>query len=100
MAKNKLKVKYDRWFLIVLTILTWALCNQLFALTSWLPVNWADISLWLRVVANLIALFGVLWVLKMYIINTRRQARRKEHIAEVIKNHPELADVIKEIMEK
>ena len=95
---EKKKVKYDMWFLIVLVILLWALVNQLFALCSWLPGNWADFNLWMRVVANCIAVFGVIWVFRMYISNTKRQARRNERVEKAIEEHPELKDIIKDIM--
>ncbi len=98
MEKKKTKAKYDRWFLIVLAILLWTLVNQLFALCSWLPGNLASFNLWARIIANCIATFGVLWVIKMYIMNTKRQARRKDKIAEEIEKHPELKDILKEIM--
>ena len=95
---EKTKVKYDKWFLIVLAILLWSLVSQLFTLGSWLPGNWANLNLWLRIVANGIAVFGVVWVLRMYLRNTKRQARRKDRIAAEIEKHPELEGVIKEIM--
>ncbi len=95
---EKTKVKYDKWFLMVLAILLWTLANQLFSLTSWFPGNWANFNLWGRVLANLIAVFGVVWVLRMYLRNTRRQAKRKDKIAAEIEKHPELEESIKRIM--
>jgi len=94
----KKKVKYDKWFLIILAVLLYTLVNQLFALTSWLPGNWANFSLWLKVIANGIATFGVIWVVRMYIINTRRQFRRNERLEKAVEEHPELKGIIKDIM--
>lgn len=98
MEKPKKKVKYELWFLIVLAVLLWTLINQLFALCSWLPCDWANLNLWLRIVANCVATFGVLWVTRMYIINVKKQARRKERTEKAIEEHPELKDIINDIM--
>ena len=95
---EKTKVKYDKWFLVVLAILLWTLANQMFSLTSWLPGNWANFNLWGKIAANFIAIFGVVWVTRMYVVNTKRQARRKDKIAAEIEKHPELEGIIKEIM--
>ncbi len=97
-TKSKTKVKYDYWFLIVLAVLLWTLANQMFSLTSWLPGNWANFNLWGRIAANFIAIFGVVWVTRMYVVNTRRQAKRKKRIATEIEKHPELEESIKRIM--
>jgi len=98
LEKPKTKVKYDRWFLIVLAILLWTLVRQLFGLTDILPGNWANINLWLRVAANLIAIFGVLWVIRMYVRNTKRQTRRNERIAKEVEKRPELKGIINDII--
>ena len=100
MAKLKKKVKYDKWFLIVLTILLWSLCRQLFGLIGVIPYDLANYGLWLRLVACGIAIFGVLWVVKMYIMNTKRQARRNERIEKAIRKYPELKGIIKDIEER
>ena len=96
--KTKTKVKYDLWFLIVLLILLWSLVRQLFELCGILPYDIANFSLWLKIVANAIATFGVLWVTRMYIMNTKLQARRQDKIAKEIEKHPELESIIKDIM--
>lgn len=103
-TKPKTKVKYAKWFLIVLAILLYTLVRQLFEIAPWLLLNWACIDLWLRInfslriIANCIALFGVIWVIRMYIKNTKMQARRKERIGKAIEEHPELEGIIKNIM--
>lgn len=104
MEKPKRKVKYDKWFLIILAILLYTLISQLFEIAPWLLLNWTGITwqsqlnLSLRVVALCIAIFGVIWVVKMYIINTKMQAGRNERTRKAIEEHPELKDIIKDIV--
>jgi len=97
-TKPKKKVRYDLWFLIILVILLWTLAQQLFSFTGLFPEQIANINLWFKIIANCIAIFGVVWVMKMYLINTKKQARRKERMEQAIKKHPELNDIIKDIM--
>jgi len=98
MENKKTKVKYDKWFLVILAVLLWTIVNQLFSLTSWLPGNWANLNLWFKIIASCIATFGVCWVIKIYISNAKRQAARIFRIEQAIKDHPELAGIIKDII--
>lgn len=104
MEKLKGKVKYDRWFLIILAILLYTLIRQLFEIAPWLLLNWIYIDLWprvnfsLRIVALCIAIFGVIWVVRMYISNTKRQARRNERTQKALEEHPELKGIINDTM--
>lgn len=97
MEKQKTKVKYDKWFLIVLVILLYTLMKLMIDLIGVIPYNLTNIGLWLRLAACLIAIYGNVWVFRMYISNTRRQARRNERTEKAIKEHPELKDIINDI---
>lgn len=97
MKQKKIKPKYDKWFLVVLAILLWTLTGQLFTLASQLPNNWSNLNMWCKVIACTIALYGNIWVIRMYISNIKIQARRKNRIAQAIKEHPELESIINEI---
>jgi len=77
-VNKKVKPKLDRWFLIVLAIILWTLCSQMFNLTSALAFNWTSFNLWCRVIACGIAIYGDIWVLRIYISGAIREAKRKE----------------------
>ena len=96
-TKPKKKVKYALWFLVVLVVLLWTLLTQLFALCSWLPWNWGNINLWLKILANCIATFGGFWVLGRYIKDTKKQALRRDRIEKAIGRHPEFKDILNDI---
>ena len=98
MEKTKTKVRFDKWFLVVLGIILWTLCSQAVNLALVLPGSWANFNLWCRLIACCIAIYGDVWVFRMYISNTKRQARRNEQIGKAIKEHPELKSIINDIM--
>ena len=96
--EQKEKVGYSRWFLIILAIVLYTVITQLYALTTWLPGNWANFTLWSKIFASSIAAFGVVWIIRMYLKNTKRQFKRKLKIRQAIIDHPELAEVLKDIL--
>jgi len=75
---KKVKPKLDKWFLIVLAVILWTLCSQMFNLASALSCNWANFNLWCRVIACGIAIYGDIWVFRIYISSAIKEAKRKE----------------------
>lgn len=63
-----LKPKYDLWFFIVLAIILWTLATQFINYVFLLiPLNLTNIGIWARTLATGIALFGAIWVTKVWL---------------------------------
>ena len=64
---KKPKRKYDIWFLIILAVIVWSLARQLVDYAFLIPYNLSNISLWARTIATAIAIYGTIWITKIYI---------------------------------
>ena len=100
MTNKKARVKYDRWFLMVLAIMLWTLTSHLVGLLSLLPYNLANLNLWARTLASGLGIYGTIWVLRMYLTHVRQTARRIDELDEMLKDEPELKRKIIEVLEK
>ena len=98
--QKKAKVRYDKWFLIVLMILLFTLATNLVDLSRSLYYDWGNFNRWVRTIACLVAVFGNVWVIKLYLNSTRQKARRIEKLDAVLKDQPEIKAQIIEILKE
>ncbi len=96
-VKLGIKPKFDLWFLILLTVILWSVVFQFFGLILYVigaginnPANLADANLWIRLLSTGLAVYGIVWVLKIYIHNikdkTLKDFRQKQVIRDFICN--------------
>lgn len=94
---KKVKPKLDKWFLVVLAILLWTLATQLFNLALLVSDNPANFNLWARIIGSGIAIYGAVWVIRIYIGSAIKKARKARKIEEAIEAHPELEELINDL---
>ena len=98
MEQRKKQLKYDKWFIMILGIMLWTLTSQLTNLAWLLPGNWLNLTLWSRVIASGLAIYGVVWVFRMYVSNLRRQTRRLRLLEEKLKDQPEIRALVVDVL--
>ena len=70
--------KYSLWFLIVLTVILWSLATQLLGFAWLIPYNLTNIGLWARFAATGLALYGLVWVFKIYVRSVKDARKQME----------------------
>ena len=80
MSEKKIKARYDYWFLMVLAVMLYSLTTAMVNYGSLLALNLANITLWARVLANAIAIFGVMWIFVIYVRSVRIAAKHGKGI--------------------
>jgi hypothetical protein len=74
-GKPRRKLKLDRWFMVFMALLLWTLSTILFRYAFDLPYNLANYQLWLRMLAIIIAIFGWIWLFKIYVASVRAKSK-------------------------
>lgn len=90
--------KTDRWFLIILGIMLYTLISQLWGFGSLLPGNWGNINLWLRILACIIAVYGDIWVIRIYLGSITKQKRQLDKLETELKNHNDVKKIVEDIL--
>jgi len=70
-GKPRKRLKLDRWFMVFMALLLWTLSTILFRYAFDLPYNLANPQLWLRMMAIIIAIFGWVWLFKIYVASVK-----------------------------
>lgn len=98
MEQKRAKPRLDRWFLLVIAMMIWTLIMQVTSLGAQLAVNLADFYLWCRTIASVIALFGIIWVFRIYLSTAVNQARQIKALEEALKDQPEVKEIVINIL--
>lgn len=72
---NKKKKQKDRLFILVTAVVLGNLAYHLWNTLSWLITNPSSLFLWSLVVANAVAVIGLLWLMRDYV--RRRQVEKE-----------------------
>lgn len=98
--EKKKRIKYDKWFVLVLLVLLWTLATQLIDIATVMPYNLTNISLWARLIASSVGLFGAVWVLRSTLTGAKKQQTRITKLDIALKDQPELRKQIIDILEE
>lgn len=70
-GKARPRLKLDRWFMMFMALLLWSLSTILFRYAFDLPYNLLNPQLWFRMLGIIIAIFGWVWLFKIYVASVR-----------------------------
>ncbi len=73
---NKPK-KYDRWYLLFLGFILWVVATQFVNQAIAAALNYQNIGLWFKVVATGLALYGSVWMIRIYFWSIKHKGEDK-----------------------
>ena len=92
------KKRVDRWFVIILGIMLYTLASQLWGMGTMIAYNLGNFTFWMKIVGCLIAIYGNIWVIRIYLSSIIKQNRRMALLDEKLKGNPELQGIVRDIL--
>lgn len=87
--KTKKHVKLDLVFVIFYGIIVWRVASNLFSSAGFIPWMWTDLSFWMtNIIWNIMALFGLVWLFRIYIKSLKVINPTAEDILKTLGNIP------------
>ncbi len=85
--KAKRPLKIDLVFVIFFGIIVWRVALNLFTNAGFIPWNWSDYHFWFNnILANMLALFGLVWIFRIYVKSLKGINPVAEDILKTIKD--------------
>lgn len=72
-GKPRPRLKLDKWFMVFMALLLWSLGNILFQSAFELPYNLTNPQIWFKMLGIIIAIFGWVWLFKIYVASVREK---------------------------
>lgn len=72
----------------------------MFDLAGKVPYDLGNFNLWCRTIACMVAVYGNVWIIRLYLQGTKKQSKRIEKLDEALKEYPELKAQIIEILKE